>query len=124
MNMRRSIVVLAVVLGAAGCGGGASHHTPRVSASDSATPGTPGWQQATTLAASDVTVTVAAPSGTVIASGGPLSIGLMLTSGAPLSLSVPDEPFYTITLSGVPGSITFSRSQLEHDGWQAGVSIG
>jgi hypothetical protein len=37
------------------------------------------------------------------------------------SIDVDRSDFYTITLSGVPGEVTYSRQELEANGWEVGI---
>lgn len=119
---RSRVKALSYILGVASvvlasCGNTpATTHELKVSLSNAATPGTPGWSVVQEAAGGE-SVTVANASGTVIATGGPIFLG------GSTSLTVPITSYYKVTI-GTLGTVTFSLNQVKSAGWTAAVSVG
>jgi hypothetical protein len=43
---------------------------------------------------------------------------------ATASVQVPDSDFYQVEVQGLPGSVTFQKTELEASGWVAGLACG
>lgn len=133
MKCRVGLLLGLVVLAAAGCSSAAS--APTTTTHPSTTTTTQPTTHRLTVTVEDntsggsgdsliggTTVTVKNQSGTIIATDGDLT-GFGGDNSESVKFTVPDESFYSVTIGAVPGSISFSRSQLVKDGWVADISV-